>query len=167
MRPHPNRPAGFSREAIFMQWVFDSITALQRGNLPGFLTLRRTRPRRPVGTSAEAILMQWFYDTLISLQPQETRGVLISRTTRGVIHRAHRMRAQIQQSTSPSNCLKDQRQWRLSFTQTLRIGFWLHLQRVYRRSLWRPHSIKTSSTCRFSRSKLIPPARLRLTLTRL
>jgi hypothetical protein len=88
MTPLPKKPSGDSREARFCQWVWECARALQRGNLPGFVTLKRNRPARPTGDTREALWMQRLYDYIISLQPQESRGVLVSKTTRGASHRA-------------------------------------------------------------------------------
>jgi hypothetical protein len=88
MRQPPRIPSGNTNEARFAIWVTECILAMQRGNIPGLLTLQRNRPRRPTGSGYEWQLAYWFYDTIIRYRPRETRGVLVSKTTRGVIHRA-------------------------------------------------------------------------------
>jgi hypothetical protein len=88
MSAHPPLPTGASNEAVFWRWVVNCIVAIQRGNVPGLLSLVNSRPRRPTGAGYEAQLAQWCYDQILRLNPKETRGVYVSKTTRGIIHRA-------------------------------------------------------------------------------
>lgn len=88
MQPPPRIPAGSANEMRFARWVTDCIVAIQRGNVPGYLTLLRNHPRRPIGTGYEAQLAQYFYDSIISYQPNDARHVRVTKTTRGIIHSA-------------------------------------------------------------------------------
>lgn len=90
MIPPPRIPAGPSAETNHARWVTDCIVAIQRGNIPGFLTLRRNRPRRPMGNSYQAQLSQYFHDTILSYQPAASnlKNVLEYKTTRGIMQRA-------------------------------------------------------------------------------
>lgn len=81
-------PTGNSNEARFARWVTEFILALERGNVPGMLTLQQNAPRRPVGSGYEAQLAQYFWDCCKRYRPREARGVRVYRTTRGVIHTA-------------------------------------------------------------------------------